>query len=161
MRFYVILISVTVFVNARSLYLARVMWTECMTSHPNSKIHFNNIVASTYGCSMYYLPFKCSDYMEPVIGAWTCTELSWSDIDRERLKYSEGTLFQGKFVHLKCHVDWSGSESELLRRADGALPSEKWHDSLFSKIRDYSIYILVSTRICMKHLGCVVVSTTY
>ena len=86
----------------------------------------------------YYLPFKSSDYMEPVIGEWTCTELWWSDIDKDRLKYSDGTLFQGQFVHLKCHMDWHGSESELLQRADGALPSEKWHDSIFSEKRNYS-----------------------
>ena len=41
-------------------------------------------------------------------------ELWWSDIDRDRPKYSDGTLFQGQFVHLKCHMDWPGSESEFL-----------------------------------------------
>jgi len=52
-------------------------------------------------------------------------ELWWSDIDRDSLKYWEGTLFQGQFAHLKCHMDWPGSESEILRREDRALPPDK------------------------------------
>jgi hypothetical protein len=59
---------------------------------------------------------------------WSLSKVNefWgSDIDRDRPNYSEGTLFQGQFVHLKCHMDWPGSESELLRREDGALQPEK------------------------------------
>ena len=70
------------------------------------------------------------------------------------------TPLQGYFVHIKYRMDSPQSESGLLRRADRVLPPENWHDSLLSKIRDYSIYILASTRICMKHPDCAVVLIT-
>jgi hypothetical protein len=72
-----------------------------------------------------------------------CMKLWWSDIDGGNPQYLEGTLFQGLFVH-------------PMRRVDGALPPEKLKASLLSKIRDYSIYILVPTRICGTRGGVVV-----